>query len=101
MLELGGWWFPIMSGEGSGPEALWGPEGGRLSLGKLSMAGNRTGTGYCVGRVVETRMGLPARDGVDWEGSGLRDVWVLGEPAFWGIGIAFDGERQRVGFRNY
>jgi hypothetical protein len=100
MLEFGGWWFPIMSSEGSRSEALWGPDGGRFSLGKLSM-GNGTGSGYCVGRVVETRMGLQARDGVDWEGSGLRNIWVLGEPAFWGVGVAFDGERERVGFRNY
>jgi hypothetical protein len=111
MLEFGGWWFPIMSGEGGGSEALWGPDGGRLSLGKLNMGGNGTGTGigsgYCVGRVVETRMGLQqqAREGEaeddDWQGSGLRDVWVLGEPAFWGVGIAFDSRRQRMGFRNY
>jgi hypothetical protein len=101
MLESGGWWFPIVSGEGSRSEAFWGPDGGRLSFGKLNLEGNGTGSGYCVGRVVETRMGLQAREGEDWEGSGLRDVWVLGEPAFWGIGIAFDGERQMVGFRNY
>lgn len=114
MLELGGWWFPIMSGEGGGAEALWGPHGGRLSLGKLPVGthrdsdsdregggGNATGSGYCVGRVVETRMGLQGGEGGDGEGSGLRDLWVLGEPAFWGVGIAFDAEGQRVGFRNY
>lgn len=99
MLEFGGWWFQVMSSEGSRSEALWGPDGGRLSLGKLGVGGNETGSGYCVGRVVETRMGLHAEG--ETEGSGLRDVWVLGEPAFWGVGIAFDSERQRVGFRNY
>jgi hypothetical protein len=101
MLEFGGWWFPAMSGEGSGSEALWGPDGGRLSLGKLRMGDNGTGSGYCVGRVVETRMGLQSGEGGECEGSGLRDVWVLGEPVFWGVGITFDGERQRIGFRNY
>ena len=101
MLEFGGWFFPVMSNEGSRSEALWGPDGGRLSLGKLDMGGNGTGSGYCVGRVLETRMGLQSKEGVAWEGSGLRDVWVLGEPAFWGVGIAFDGGRQQVGFRNY
>lgn len=101
MLEFGGWWFPIMSSEGSREESLWGPDGGRLSLGKLNMGENGTVSGYCVGRVVETRMGLRAGEGQEWEGSGLRDVWVMGEPVFWGVGIAFDGERQRMGFRNY
>jgi hypothetical protein len=102
MLEFGGWWFPVMSSEGSRSEALWGPDGGRLSLGKLGMRGNGTGSGYCVGRVVETRIGLQqAGKGADMEGTGLRDVWVLGEPIFWGVGVAFDSERQRVGFRNY
>lgn len=101
-LEFGGWWFPIMSSEGSRSEALWGPDGGRFSLGKMAMGENRTNSGYCVGRVVETRMGLESGAGEeDWQGSGLRDLWVLGEPAFWGIGIAFDTARQRVGFRNY
>ncbi len=94
-----------MSGAGGASEALWGPDGGRLSLGKLHMdsggEGNGTNSGYCVGRVVETRMGLQGGDGEDGEGSGLRDLWVLGEPAFWGVGVAFDAERQRVGFRNY
>ena len=101
MLEFGGWWFPILSGEGSSSEASWGPAGGRLSLGKLPMDGNQTGSGYCVGRVVETRMGLRGHQGEEWEGSGMRDVWVLGEPAFWGVGVVLDSERERIGFRNY
>lgn len=101
MLEFAKWWFPVMSSEGSRNEVLWGPHGGRLSVGKLSMGGNGTDSGYCVGRVVETRMGLHAGQEKEWEGSGLRDVWVLGEPAFWGVGIAFDGKNQRIGFRNY
>lgn len=101
MLEFGGWFFTIMSNEGSRSEALKGPDGGRLSLGKLEMGGNKTGSGYCVGRVVETRIGLQTGQDENREGSGLRDVWVLGEPVFWGVGIAFDNERQRVGFRNY
>jgi hypothetical protein len=100
-VEFGGWWFPVMSGEGGRSEAIWGPDGGRLSLGKLKMGGNDTGSGYCVGRVVETRMGLHGAEGGGWGGSGLRDVWVLGEPVFRGVGIAFDGEKGRIGFRNY
>lgn len=101
MLEFGRWWFPIMSGEGSRGEASWGPGGGRLSLGNFEGPGNGTGSGYCVGRVVETRMGLRGGKGEPWEGSGMRDVWVLGEPAFWGLGVVLDAEGGRLGFRNY
>ncbi|KAK5354105.1 hypothetical protein LTS03_006913 [Exophiala xenobiotica] len=91
-LEIGGWIFPSMSGEGTREDALNGPAGGRFSLGKL---GN--GTGYCVGSVVETTMGLRK----EWMASGLKDMWVLGEPFFRGLGVAFDIEEGRVGVRVY
>ena len=81
-----------MSGEGTREDALYGPAGGKFSLGKL---GN--GTGYCVGAVVETTMGI--REG--WIASGVRDMWVLGEPFFRGLGVAFDTEKSRVGARVY
>lgn len=90
--EIGGWRFPSMSGEGTREDALYGPAGGKFSLGKL---GN--GTGYCVGAVVETTMGI--REG--WIASGVRDMWVLGEPFFRGLGVAFDTEKSRVGARVY
>ena len=95
MLEFGGWWFRAMSGEGSQSESMQGPDGGRLSVGRLYMGDPDTSSGYCIGRVVETRMGLES------EGSELRDMWVLGEPTFWGIGIVFDNEHERIGFRNF
>lgn len=77
---------------------------GKFSLGKVS-----DDSGYCVGAVVETRMGVgdasPVKRGggssgnerfnVGYEsgmlaGNGLRDVWVLGEPVFRGMGLVFD-----------
>ena len=90
--EIGGWNFPAMNGEGTTSDALYGPAGGRFSLGKLE-----DGTGYCVGIVVETKMGLRK----EWFGSGLRDVWILGEPFFRGLGVVFDVENNRVGVRTY
>lgn len=84
-----------------------------MSLGKLAV-----GSGYCVGAVVETRMGvkLPKKDGKskykgyeaiyggvagEIAGNGMRDVWVIGEPFFRGVGGAFDFKTQEVGFRSY
>ena len=75
--------------------------GGRFSLGRLE-----DGSGYCVGSVVETRMGIKEeRDelmgGTQNElhtaaqrggmgGNGMRDVWVIGEGFFRGVGGVFD-----------
>lgn len=89
---------------------------GKFSLGKVS-----DDSGYCVGAVVETRMGVgdaaPVKRGgaggeggsrfnVGFEsgmlaGNGLRDVWVLGEPVFRGMGLVFDMKSKEVGFRTY
>lgn len=90
--EIGGWNFVSMSGQGTKADALYGPAGGRFSLGKLA-----DGTGYCVGSVVETRMGLRKQ----WMGSGMKDMWVLGEPFFRGLGVVFDMDNMRVGVRTY
>lgn len=93
-----------------------GEPGGRFSLGRL-----REGSGYCVGAVVETRMGVGVGEesgpvkkrggkgrsarskgalgdvgvgvGVvagELAGNGMRDVWVLGEAFFRGVGGVFD-----------
>ena len=75
--------------------------GGRFSLGKL-----KNGSGYCVGAVVETQMGLKdekdevldqgrrgtrlGADKGDLGGNGMRDVWVIGERFFKDVGIVFD-----------
>lgn len=97
--EFGGNMFPFMQG---GRGAEWsGIPGGKFSLGRLE-----PGSGYCVGAVVETRMGIKEeRDEVvqnDRKGSrsiggrgglggnGMRDVWVIGEGFFRGVGGVFD-----------
>ena len=80
--------------------------GGRFSLGRL-----KQGSGYCVGAVVETRMGLEnERDELIDEGrrgsqssgtiggNGMRDVWVIGEGFFRGVGGAFDVSSIFTGF---
>lgn len=75
--------------------------GGRFSLGRL-----RPGSGYCVGAVLETRMGLReeseevldegrrgTREGGQkggLGGNGMRDLWVVGEGFFRGVGAVFD-----------
>jgi hypothetical protein len=90
--DLGGWRFNSMHGDGVMADALYGPAGGRFSLGKM-----QGGTGYCVGSVVETRMGAKQK----WSDSGMLDTWVLGEPFFRGLGLVFDSEGGRVGVRSY
>jgi hypothetical protein len=92
VLELGGWSFPSMSGETTRADAINGPAGGRLSLGKLY-----NGTGFCVGAVVESRMGTKQK----WANAGVHGVWVLGEPFFRDMGVVFDYGTQRIGFRSY
>ena len=76
--------------------------GGKFSLGRL-----KHGSGYCVGAIVETRMGLKeekegmtgsSKQGVgsaaasvrSQAGNGMRDVWVIGERFFRGVGGVFD-----------
>lgn len=34
-------------------------------------------------------------------GNGMRDVWVIGEGFFRGVGGVFDFKEQKVGFRTY
>ena len=115
-----------------GRGADWsGVPGGRFSLGRLN-----NGSGYCVGSVVETKMGIKEEsDGMmggtrnelrtsvqrgGMGGNGMRDVWVIGEGFFRGVGAAFDVSlcplllmnedasliwvqlhEQKVGFRTY
>ncbi|KAB8337321.1 hypothetical protein FH972_021621 [Carpinus fangiana] len=103
-VEFGGWRFPIMRGMKT-YDSSNGPNG-KFSLGKVSYD-----SGYCVGAVVETKMGvgdqapvkrhgrgkisdnlraINAMEAGMLAGNGMRDVWVLGEPAFRGLGITFD-----------
>lgn len=95
--------FATLSGDVSVEERLAGPLGGKLSLGKL-----RDGTGYCVGAVVESRIGWSDAERRTGNSStrrrlrnGFEDLWVIGEPFFRGTGIAFDIDEQKIGFRTY
>ncbi|KAL9027191.1 MAG: hypothetical protein Q9196_004258 [Gyalolechia fulgens] len=100
--EFGGTRYPAMRG-GRGLEyssAII--PGGKFSLGRL-----KHGSGYCVGAIVETRMGLrEEKEGMTGSGkqglgsagasvgslagNGMRDVWVIGERFFRGVGGVFD-----------
>ena len=88
--EFARWIFPTLSGDVSEEEKLAGPLGGKLSLGKL-----RDGSGYCVGAVVETRVGETCRN------CGMKAMWIIGESFFRGTGIVLDLDGQRIGFRTY
>jgi hypothetical protein len=92
--EFDGWQFPALQG-GKGSD-WFGMPGGRFSLGRL-----KEGSGYCVGAVVETRMGIGGGREDELAGNGMRDVWVIGEGFFRGVGGVFDFREQKVGFRIY
>lgn len=104
--EIAGWRFSFGKSE-LRDDAIHGPFGGRFSLGQADIGGNDTGsdrrarTGYCVGIIVQSIMEKQR----DASSSAMKDVWVLGEPFFRGLGVAFDmGEKKgktRVGLRIY
>jgi hypothetical protein len=78
---------PVLKGGYKGISA----PGGRFSLGRMAM-----GSGYCVGIVVESRMGVEdmetekQKDAGFSGGNGLADVWIIGEPFFRDVQVAFD-----------
>jgi hypothetical protein len=69
--------------------------GGRFSLGRMA-----SGSGYCLGIVVESRMGKGMSLGTEagnmgFEtsmegGNGLEDVWIVGEAFFRDVQVAFN-----------
>ncbi|KAI9715826.1 MAG: hypothetical protein M1828_000567 [Chrysothrix sp. TS-e1954] len=113
-VEFSGFRFPLMRGM----KNTFSSQGfnSKFSLGKVS-----DDSGYCVGAVVETRMGVgdqaPLKKGRTRKddalrgaaslesgmlaGNGMRDVWVLGEPIFKGLGIVFDPKQKAIGFRAF
>ncbi|KAL8756232.1 MAG: hypothetical protein Q9199_003082 [Rusavskia elegans] len=111
--EFQGTRFPAMQG-GRGMEyASAIIPGGKFSLGRL-----KHGSGYCVGAIVETGMGLKeekegmtggSKQGIgsaatsvgSLAGNGMRDVWVIGERFFRGVSGVFDVQEKRIGFRAY
>ena len=83
--------FEVLKGKHD--EGTFSP-GGRFSLGRMN-----SGSGYCIGIVVESRMG----DGMSLSGTeertsthssvggnGLSDVWIVGEPFFRDVEVVFN-----------
>ncbi|RMZ77809.1 hypothetical protein DV737_g4162, partial [Chaetothyriales sp. CBS 132003] len=112
--DIAGWNFPVTvmghSTSTTRADQLQGPVGGRFSLGLLVEPmqaearesnepdqNSTAGTGYCVGALVETRMGMEEK----WQRAGMDGVWVLGEPFFRGLGLVFDQDNGRIGLRSY
>lgn len=79
--EFGGEW-KVRVLKGKRDKGTFSP-GGRFSMGRMAM-----GSGYCVGIVVESRMGMKKTSQED--GNELEDVWVLGEPFFRDCQVAFN-----------
>ena len=86
--EFASWNVEVMKGKRDKASSAL---GGRFSLGRLE-----TGSGYCIGNIVESRMGIEASVGRnDREtgfggGNGLSGVWIIGEPFFRDVQVAFD-----------
>ncbi|KAK5099649.1 hypothetical protein LTR24_001308 [Lithohypha guttulata] len=106
--EIAGWRFPLARSPPTGDDLVHGPAGGRFGLGRVNMSpgGNVSSdgvsTGYCVGVIVETMMGVRK----EWRRASMRDVWVLGEPFFRGLGVTVDlgdekGRASKIGLRVY
>ncbi|KAF4630431.1 hypothetical protein G7Y89_g7709 [Cudoniella acicularis] len=97
--EFGRWNVEVLKGK---KEKGATSTGGRFSLGRMAI-----GSGYCVGVVVESSLGMEPKAhrnrvdgvldlGVDG-GNGLADVWVIGEPFFRDVQVAFDWKEKKVG----
>lgn len=82
----------------------------------MDMNESLVNSGYCVGSVVMSQVGeVSGSANGDGNGngyrSGMKDVWVLGEMFFKGMGIVFDdgsegqkgngNGKARIGFRKY
>ncbi|EKD18278.1 hypothetical protein MBM_03271 [Drepanopeziza brunnea f. sp. 'multigermtubi' MB_m1] len=74
---------------------------GRFSLGRQAI-----GSGYCIGIVIESRMGVgTAFTGSEAGsvnavgGNGLADVWIVGEPFFRDVQVAFNWKERKVGMQ--
>lgn len=65
--------------------------GGRFSLGRMTR-----GSGFCIGTLIESRMGISTSDARESNskahvdgGNGLSDVWIIGEPFYRDVQVAF------------
>lgn len=99
-LEFDNWQFPAVQG-GKGSNWLG------IPLSRFSLGRYKDGSGYCVGAVVQTSMGVNSGEGVkgnrrghnELAGNGMRDVWVIGEPFFRGVGGVFDVSHRQIMIR--
>jgi hypothetical protein len=90
--EFAGWNVDVLKGKRD--KGTFSP-GGRFSLGRMT-----AGSGYCVGIVVESRMGKGRSLGSETGnkgfgtslegGNGMEDVWIIGEPFFRDVQVAFN-----------
>jgi len=90
--EFAGWNLEVLKGKRD--KGTFSP-GGRFSLGRMA-----PGSGYCIGIVVESRIGqetyFASEEGnIGFErggegGNGLEDVWIIGEPFFRDVQVAFN-----------
>ena len=103
--EFNAWIFTTMTGESGIDGGFGGPAGGKMSLGK-----EKEGSGYCIGMLVESRGAFRAeneKNGSDGHrrhgrvGNGLKNMWIVGDPFFRGLGLVFDIEEKQIGFRSY
>ncbi|KAN0096401.1 acid protease [Hyaloscypha variabilis] len=99
--EFVGWNVEVF--KGNRDKGTFSP-GGRFSLGRMA-----PGSGYCIGIVVESRMGHKTSIGSDAAkmgfernmegGNGLEDVWIVGEPFFRDVQVAFNWKEKKVGMQ--
>jgi hypothetical protein len=93
--EFAGWNVEVLKGKRD--KGTFSP-GGRFSSGRMA-----AGSGYCVGIVVESRMGKEISPGTRrsntgpgttteraTRANGLEDVWIVGEPFFRDVQVAFN-----------
>lgn len=99
--EFAGWNVEVLKGKRE--QGTFSP-GGRFSLGRMA-----SGSGYCLGIVVESRMGKGMSLGTEAAnmgfktsmegGNGLEDVWIVGEPFFRDVQVAFNWKEKKVGMQ--
>ncbi|KAE9371443.1 acid protease [Stipitochalara longipes BDJ] len=99
--EFAGWNAEVLKGKRD--KGTFSP-GGRFLLGRMA-----PGSGYCIGIVVASKMGkemplgtekgnMDSRTSMEG-GKGLEDVWIVGEPFFRDVQVAFNWKEKKVGMQ--
>ncbi|TVY84459.1 hypothetical protein LSUE1_G001276 [Lachnellula suecica] len=95
--EFAGWNVKVLKGRRDKGSSS---PGGRFSLGRME-----SGSGYCIGTIVESRLGVAGAVNEKEPSSGfsnmngLADVWIIGEPFFRDVQVAFDWKAKKVGMQ--